>query len=84
MEKILELEDGITRFQCDCLSPEDALDVEVSKDFGITITMIYEPVGFWKRVKEAISVLRGKFCWREFVLRAEDKVELRKLLEDHG
>lgn len=82
MEKLLELEDGtFYRFQCECLSPEDAMDVEVN-EYGISFSMRYEPrVKFLQRVKDAISVLRGRFCWSEFILREEDRAELRKILK---
>ena len=81
MEKLLELEDGtFYRFQCECLSPEDAMDVEVN-EYGISFLMQYEPVKFSQRIKDAFNVLRGRFCWREFILREEDRAELRKILK---
>lgn len=86
MDKILEFEKGklfdenskYYRFQCECLSPEDAMDIEVTsadKDGEskyVVITMHLKREGLWGRIKDAISLLRGDYCWREFVVRKED------------
>lgn len=86
MDKILEFEKGkifdenskYYRFQCDCLSPEDAMDVSVEffgkedENKSITIEMYLENRGVWDRIKKAFSVLRGRWCWRAFIVREED------------
>jgi hypothetical protein len=66
------------RFQCDCLAPEDAMDVSV-EFFGkhdekksIEIEMYLKDYGLWDRIKNVFAVIRGKWCWRGFVVREED------------
>ena len=64
------------RFQCDCLSAEDAMDISIeegvpeSKCFTITLTFIGS--GLYSRIKYAFQILRGHWTWREFVVRDED------------
>ena len=86
MEKILEFEKGrafdenskLYRFQCDCLSARDAMDIMVDScgkdDEGkfITITMDFLGVSFWDRLKYAWQILRRHWTWREFIPRNED------------
>jgi len=86
MEKILEFQKGklfdehskYYRFQCDCLSPSDAMDIEVESwgkdDEGkaFTISMYFNGTGLWSRLKYAFEILRGRWTWREFVVRDED------------
>ena len=92
MEKLLEFEKGKVfnepskyyRFQCDCLTPGDAMDIDVEacgiNDEGkfFIITMSFLGTGFWDRVKYAFQILRGHWNWREFVVREEDT----KILSD--
>ena len=86
MEKLLEFKKGkifdedtkYYRFQCDCLTAADAMDISVDscgKDNEgkfFTITMDFRGTGFWDRVKYAFQILRGYWTWREFVVRKED------------
>ena len=85
MEKLLDFKGGkipedykLYRFQCDCLSSRDAMDVAVEscgvKDEGkfITITMDFRGTGLWDRVKYAFQILVGDWAWREFIPRNED------------
>jgi len=87
MDKLLELpKDGsfgaskLYRFQCDCLSAKDAMDIEVSegppskKYFIISMNVI--PLSLKGRIKDSWSALRGKWSWREFVVRSEDAKNL--------
>lgn len=90
MEKILEFEKGkifdrrskYYRFQCDCLTPSDAMDISVDawgKDDEkkyFTINMYFQGTGIWDRIKYAFSILRGNWCWREFAVREEDARQL--------
>ena len=90
MEKYLELEEDkekFYRFQCDCLTPSDAMDVQVDGVGGakhddgkfITISMYFDGTGFWSRVKYAWQILRGHWSWREFIVRTEDAKPLSDL-----
>ena len=86
MEKILKFEkskfgeeSSLYRFQCDCLEPEDAMDVNVEssgKEKFITITMYANRHGIINRIKDAYKVLKGNWCWGEFVVRSEDHKNL--------
>jgi hypothetical protein len=86
MEKLLhflkneinENEEKVYRFQCDCLSPEDALDISV-ENYGNTDGKKYIELsinncdfGFMERLKHAWKVLTGRWGWREFCFREED------------
>ena len=87
MDKILDIKKGklndedtsLYRFQCDCLSPEDAMDISVDscgkndEDKYFTISMYFKNNHLWNRIKYAWEVLRGKWYWREFVVRKEDE-----------
>ncbi len=90
MEKLLEFKKGKTfdensrfyRFQCDCLDPPDAMDIEVMSD-GIddegkyfVVTMNFYGTGLWNRIQYAWQILRGMWAWREFVVRKEDCANL--------
>jgi len=86
MEKLLEFKKGKIwdensthyRFQCDCLSASDAMDIRVDSqgkdDKGkfFIITMNFLGTGHWDRIKYAWQILRGHWAWREFVVRKED------------
>lgn len=86
MDKILEFKKGkindknskYYRFQCDCLTPEDAMDIEVEswgeddENKAFTISMYFRGCDLWSRIKYAIAILRKNWCWREFVVRKED------------
>jgi len=94
MEKILEFKKDrhnsvppskYYRFQCDCLTPSDAMDIEVESvcnddsEKYFTIEMNFVGTGFWGRVKYAFQILRGKWAWREFIPRNEDYKNLSDL-----
>ncbi len=90
MEKIIEFKkDKIFpgnskyyRFQCDCLSPEDAMDIDVEscgktdEDKYFIISMCFSGTGFWRRLRYAWQILRGYWCWRDFPVRPEDAKNL--------
>ena len=92
MEKILEFEEGkgfraskVYRLQCDCLSPSDAMDLEVepvgllNERKWVSITMYFNGTGLWDRIKYAFAILRGHWAWRGFIPREEDYSNLRPL-----
>lgn len=85
MEKILEFEDSKHyRFQCDCLTPSDAMDVDVEIGGGkkyITIAMYFLGNGIWDRIKYAYWILRGRWQWREFAVREEDYQHLSDIFK---
>jgi len=95
MEKILEFKKGkmfdenskYYRFQCDCLTPADAMDIEVESygkdDEGkyFSITMNFLETGFWNRLKYACQIIRGWWTWREFVVREEDIKNLSDIFD---
>ena len=95
MEKILEFNKGKLwdentkwyRFQCDCLSPADAMDITVDAcgkgDEGkyLTITMHFLGTGVFNRLKYAWQIIRGYWTWREFVVREEDCKELSRIFD---
>ena len=94
MEKLLEFKKGkfwdentrMYRFQCDCLTPSDAMDITVDsqgkKDEGkfFTITMHFVGTSFWNKLKYAFQILRGDWNWREFVVRGDDCQGLSDIL----
>jgi len=84
MEKIYETENEATyRFQCDCFCPHCALDITVDKNMVVKPTF-----SFWS-VPESIKS-RLIYCWKmlttgkgfeqEFILREEDRKNLKILL----
>ena len=93
MEKILEFKKGkifdeaskLYRFQCDCLSAKDAMDIMIDSwgrdDEGkfFTITMDFLGIVFWDRLKYAMQIIRGHWTWREFVVREEDTKHLSNI-----
>jgi len=86
MEKLLEFKKGklfdesskYYRFQCDCLSAGDAMDIGVDssgkndEEKYFTITMHFYGTDVWSRIKYAWQILRGEWAWREFIVREED------------
>lgn len=85
MEKILDFKKTkhsddfkLYRFQCDCLCPTDAMDIEVescgqdSNSKFFILCLEFRGSSFWNRLKYAWQILRGHWCWREFVVRDED------------
>ena len=86
MEKITEYKKGEVsdesskeyRFQCDCQTASDAMDISVlawgEKDEGkiFIISMTYIQTGLWENLKNAWRILRGHWSYREFILREED------------
>jgi len=97
MEKILDFEKTKTmepskvyRFQCDCLSPEDAMDINIDacgkdlQDKYISITMNFVGTGFFDRLKYAFQILRGRWTWREFVVSPSDHKEIEKIFSSGG
>ena len=86
MEKITEYKKGEVsdesskeyRFQCDCQTASDAMDISVlawgEKDEGkyFIISMEYWDKRFWNNLKSAWQILRGRFPYRDFLLRDED------------
>jgi hypothetical protein len=84
LEKLLNYEDyKLYRFQCDCLSPEDALDVVIDS-YCITISMNRVPSNLKEKIKDIINVLRGEWTYREFILRENDREELIKVLRGNS
>ena len=95
MEKLLKFTKGKTfdenstyyRFQCDCLSAGDAMDIGVDscgKDDEtkyITINMDFVGTGLWSRIKYAFEILRGDWNWREFCVRNEDYKHLSNIFD---
>lgn len=92
MEKLLDLKgkdpadySKMYRFQCDCLSPEDAMDISVDKarenDKYFTISMTFLGTGFWNRVKYAWQILKRDWTWREFCVREEDHKVLSEIFD---
>ena len=93
MEKFLEFKKGKSfdenakyyRFQCDCLSAADAMDIGINScgkdDEGkfFVITMDFRGTGVGDRIKYAWQILRGHWNWREFVVREEDHKNLSDL-----
>jgi hypothetical protein len=47
----------------------------------VMITMSLEPSGIRQKVKSAWQVLRGSWCWREFVVRDKDLKTLSAILD---
>jgi hypothetical protein len=47
---------------------------------AITITMNYTGTGLWDRIKYAVAIIRGHWCWREFIVREEDLKNLSDIL----
>lgn len=66
------------RFQCDCLTAADAMDISVeswgkdNKNKFITIHLDFLGTNFWDRLKYALQIIRGHWTWREFIPRKED------------
>ena len=86
MERILEDNGSVTyRFQCDCLTPQHAIDVEVQKGNDVTIYFHSIPTDFRSRLR---------WCWRmlskgigyehDMVLREYDVPELARILKEAG
>jgi len=75
------------RFQCDCITPEDALDIMVesqgkdNEEKFITITLYLIRMGLWQRIKDGMNILRGKHTWREFIPRKEDYKNFSEILD---
>jgi hypothetical protein len=98
MEKLLEFKKGkhpwedenylLYRFQCDCLSPSDAMDIDVEscgkndEDKFITIRLDFRGTSFWDRVRYAAAILKGDWTWREFIPRREDYPNLAEIFSD--
>ena len=92
MEKLLEFEKGKLsdenskhyRFQCDCLTAADAMDITVDEvhDGGkyFVLTMDFRGMSCWDRIKYAWQILRGHWTWREFIVREEDTRHLSDIL----
>ena len=83
MEKLLDFtKDKFTedfklyRFQCDCLTAQDAMDVDVDcngdGDKFVTLRMDFNSNSFFSRLKYAYQILMGHWTWREFIPREED------------
>jgi len=76
------------RFQCDCHSAQDALDIDVEawgKDFEnkfITLRLDFIGTGLWDRIKYAIAILRGHWSWREFIPCERDYPNMVEIFSD--
>jgi len=92
MEKILDFEESkdwspskLYRFQCDCLSVGDAMDILIDEAPGgskfIILTLDFIGAGLWSRLKYALQILRGRWTWREFVVREEDFGPLSEIFD---
>ena len=86
MDKIISDKNSITyRFQCDCTSPEDVMDITVDNSNNkkyFSINMYYNEVNFWSRVKESISILKGNWNWREFIVSQGGSEDDDKMISD--
>ena len=94
MEKLLDFKPGVVkktatkmyRFQCDCLTAQDAMDVSIESegedDEGkyIILTFDFKNTNFWGRVKYAWEILKGDWTWRNFVVREEDLKDLSDII----
>ena len=95
MEKLLEFPKGklndenskYYRFQCDCLSPEDAMDIGVDS-YGkddefkqFTIFMNFKGRSLWSRLNYASQIIRGHWTWRDFVVREEDRSHISEIFD---
>lgn len=87
MEKLLDFKESkimddskVYRFQCDCLTAADAMDISVDKvrdeEKFFILTLNFLDNHFWGRLKYAWQIIRGHWCWREFVVREEDCKDL--------
>ena len=92
MEKLFDLtgEDPkdfskLYRFQCDCLSPEDAMDISVDRvrenDKSFIICMSFRGSSFWDKLKYAFRIIRGNWNWRDFAIREEDCKNLSEIFD---
>jgi len=92
MDKILDFKKGKTfgaskfyRFQCDCLTPRDAMDIEVDaqgkdgEEKSFILLLYFRDKSFLSRLKYVWQILKGWWCWREFVVREEDTKELSEI-----
>ena len=95
MEKLLDFKKGhpsefpskMYRFQCDCLTASDAMDIDMeacgeseSEKF-ITIRMDFYGTGLLDRLKYAFAILKGHWNWREFIVRPEDYQSLSDIFD---
>ena len=76
--KVNEHGEKVYRFQCECKSPEDALNISVEA-YGeneekktIELSLNNTDSGLFDRIKHAWKVLWGNWGWREFAFREED------------
>ncbi len=94
MEKLLDFGKGklmgaskVYRFQCDCFTAADAMDVSVDacgkddEDKYITLTLDFKDRSFWRRMVYASQILRGHWTWREFCLRQDDFAWLSDIVD---
>ena len=95
MEKLFDYKKGkihdehtkLYRFQCDCLSPEDSMDISVESwgkdDEGkyYEIMMNFEGSNNWSRFKYAWQILRGRWTWRYFCVRDDDLKNLSDIFD---
>ena len=94
MEKILEFKKAepdipmkVYRFQCDCLSVECAMDIDVegvgNKDKDKFITLRLDmPTDFSSRVRLAFNILFKGWAWREFIPRKTDYKYISRIFND--
>ena len=87
MDKIIDIPSRarkVYRFQCDCLTSQDALTIEVegygegNKVILFTLDFYHNDLG--ARLKYAWQIVRGHWTWREFVPRKEDYQHISELL----
>jgi len=92
MDKLADYDKGsafgaskLYRFQCDCMTAADAMDIEVSegppeeKYFVISLNEV--STSFKNRLRSAWHAFRGEWCWREFVVRQEDAKNLSNIFD---
>ena len=86
MEKIFETKDSITyRFQCDCINPACAIDLEVDKvGRPLVFFCFYDIVHMMsQRIKWAWRMIRtGEGLVDEFVIREEDISNIISVLKE--
>jgi hypothetical protein len=95
MEKLFEFKKGklwdentrVYRFQCDCTTAADAMDITVDswgkddEEKFVIITMNFLGTSLWDRIKYALQILRGQWNWREFIPRPEDYGNLSEIFD---
>lgn len=74
----------MARFPCDCFAPDHSLDVSMEKfpdEWYVELTMNSHAGTWWRRLREAVTCLRGREVKRmEMGLRPQDVEALASFL----